>query len=222
MAHSFRSRAIVWVRLLPSIVLFLLTCRRRPTFPTTCLSPEQPGFGQILSGDTRRRRARRVPIPPQATTSNNWTVISASIPDRQLQHHAAGPEQKSTVRSRRPSDHDVPISLRSSVLSRTSQAQDRSVRYTPYQPSYAGSRVFSHSPHRHNESAAKPDDFEGSRVQIAPIQPRSSRVSISLPSVSDMMGFSTTSTRETATSILERLKSDEADGPRRKSYPDYP
>lgn len=32
---------------------------RRPTFPSTCLSPEQPGYGQVVNSPTGRRRARR-------------------------------------------------------------------------------------------------------------------------------------------------------------------
>jgi hypothetical protein len=37
-----------------------------PTFPNTCLSPDQPGYGQVVSDGTRRRRARRntQPVAP--------------------------------------------------------------------------------------------------------------------------------------------------------------
>ncbi|KAL5526692.1 hypothetical protein ACEPAF_8417 [Sanghuangporus sanghuang] len=40
-----------------------------PTFPSTCLSPDQPGYGQILGNQPGRRRGRRaaVPLPLSAT-----------------------------------------------------------------------------------------------------------------------------------------------------------
>lgn len=56
-----------------------------PTFPTTCLSPDQPGFGQVVSPGTGRRRTRRTfqaVNPPEPV--QDWTVISP------VSHAAAG------------------------------------------------------------------------------------------------------------------------------------
>lgn len=55
------------------------TCR--PTFPDSCLTPDQPGFGQIVKPGTGKRRSRRNPKP--GNTSNDkhdWTVISPAPP----------------------------------------------------------------------------------------------------------------------------------------------
>ncbi|KAF9230227.1 hypothetical protein BU15DRAFT_83893 [Melanogaster broomeanus] len=55
-----------------------------PTFPSTCLSPDQAGYGQVVSNATGRRRARRTnqsatPVPtgtqPQATWSSTIPVM---------------------------------------------------------------------------------------------------------------------------------------------------
>ncbi|KAI0050509.1 DNA-binding domain of Mlu1-box binding protein MBP1 [Auriscalpium vulgare] len=56
-----------------------------PTFPSTCLSPDQPGYGQVVVSSSGRRRSRRA---TQAVASNafpaeasepqaGWTIISA-------------------------------------------------------------------------------------------------------------------------------------------------
>ncbi|TFK63154.1 hypothetical protein BDN72DRAFT_333537 [Pluteus cervinus] len=55
-----------------------------PTFPSTCLSPDQPGYGQVVASGPNRRRIRRntqstpalpsIPREPHA----NWTVVTPS------------------------------------------------------------------------------------------------------------------------------------------------
>lgn len=54
-----------------------------PTFPSTCLSPDQPGYGQVVSNGTGRRRARRntQPVAPIASAAareqrTSWTVVT--------------------------------------------------------------------------------------------------------------------------------------------------
>ncbi|KDR78537.1 hypothetical protein GALMADRAFT_117937 [Galerina marginata CBS 339.88] len=62
-----------------------------PTFPSTCLSPEQPGYGQVVPSGQGRRRARRstqnsVMQMPRAPAG--WTVVTPNIsspPARELQ-----------------------------------------------------------------------------------------------------------------------------------------
>ncbi|CAK5269957.1 unnamed protein product [Mycena citricolor] len=54
-----------------------------PTFPGTCLSPDQPGYGQIVANSGRRRARRVVPPPPPREAG---TVA-------QLQLHAPAPAQ---------------------------------------------------------------------------------------------------------------------------------
>jgi len=53
----------------------------RPNFPSTCLSPDQPGFGQVIPSGQVRRRSRKsaqnsiMQIPP---VLNNWTVMTSN------------------------------------------------------------------------------------------------------------------------------------------------
>ncbi|GBE90056.1 hypothetical protein SCP_1800780 [Sparassis crispa] len=51
-----------------------------PTFPSTCLSPDQPGYGQIVKPGSGKRRSRRTTqndIPPDSR--HEWTVISPTL-----------------------------------------------------------------------------------------------------------------------------------------------
>lgn len=59
----------------------------RPTFPSTCLSPDQPGYGQVVANGTGRRRARRntQPVAPIASApvpieqrGTSWTVMTGA------------------------------------------------------------------------------------------------------------------------------------------------
>ncbi|KAK7691196.1 hypothetical protein QCA50_006299 [Cerrena zonata] len=58
-----------------------------PTFPDTCLSPDQPGFGQIVKPGTGKRRRRHLqPTNVQASltdSQHDWPLPSAS-------HHGMG------------------------------------------------------------------------------------------------------------------------------------
>jgi hypothetical protein len=66
-----------------------------PTFPSTCIAPDQPGYGQLMSSSSSRRRARRntqSTIPTGSTFSDtraNWNVIAPrnSTPDLRGHHH---------------------------------------------------------------------------------------------------------------------------------------
>ncbi|KAK2467240.1 hypothetical protein APHAL10511_000789 [Amanita phalloides] len=71
-----------------------------PTFPSTCLSPDQPGYGQVVNTGSGRRRARRPatapnpsPIAPMILPDlrdnpahPSWTVVTCS----QANSHLAG------------------------------------------------------------------------------------------------------------------------------------
>jgi len=54
----------------------------RPTFPATCLSPDQPGYGQVVSTASGRRRPRRTnqSAAPISSTSLSQPAWSSSIP----------------------------------------------------------------------------------------------------------------------------------------------
>ncbi|KAH8829947.1 transcription regulator HTH, apses-type DNA-binding domain-containing protein [Flagelloscypha sp. PMI_526] len=60
-----------------------------PTFPSTCLSPEQPGYGQVITPKTRRRARRTQPIvttigPGQHPTSSKLESPTYSSARRNL------------------------------------------------------------------------------------------------------------------------------------------
>ncbi len=90
----------------------------RPTFPDTCLSPDQPGYGQIVKPGAGKRRTRRA-IPaanPAANSSDakhDWTVISpaphSTVPSVGSYASAsrAIPHYLSHHQSRRHSDPDA-------------------------------------------------------------------------------------------------------------------
>ncbi|KAG5641626.1 hypothetical protein DXG03_004578 [Asterophora parasitica] len=53
-----------------------------PTFPSTCLSPDQPGYGQVVASGPNRRRARRTQaaatVQPLLEAHTSWTVVTPS------------------------------------------------------------------------------------------------------------------------------------------------
>ncbi|KAJ3711306.1 hypothetical protein EV361DRAFT_886721 [Lentinula raphanica] len=58
-----------------------------PTFPSTCLSPTQPGYGQVVASAPGRRRApRKSSLPNVSTTTNSaWSVVTPHTNDGQLE-----------------------------------------------------------------------------------------------------------------------------------------
>ena len=66
------------------IDIFLSNCRlfsSRPTFPSTCLSPDQPGYGQVVPTGQGRRRARRTTqtsVMQMPRAPSGWTVVTPS------------------------------------------------------------------------------------------------------------------------------------------------
>ena len=64
---------------MPSTFLF-----DRPTFPSTCLAPDQPGYGQILGTQQGKRRGRRAAVPlPLTSTLPVQTPQSARFDSRE-------------------------------------------------------------------------------------------------------------------------------------------
>ncbi|KAH9070822.1 transcription regulator HTH, apses-type DNA-binding domain-containing protein [Lactarius deliciosus] len=126
-----------------------------PTFPTTCLSPEQPGYGQVIANGSGRRRARRsnhVQSAGMVSTGSSgpqagWTIISGpSYPHEigqasppQFSHQIASPfanpstwpAQHQKIEST-PSPTDT-LSIDGGV-DRLSLTRERShnARYSPY------------------------------------------------------------------------------------------
>jgi hypothetical protein len=68
-----------------NFVILIVSMISSPTFPSTCLSPDQPGYGQVVSNGTGRRRARRntQPVAPIASAAarehkTSWTVVTGA------------------------------------------------------------------------------------------------------------------------------------------------
>jgi len=53
----------------------------RPNFPSTCLSPDQPGFGQVVPSGQVRRRSRKSTqnsIMQVSPSPSSWTVVTTN------------------------------------------------------------------------------------------------------------------------------------------------
>ncbi|KAF4614140.1 hypothetical protein D9613_008142 [Agrocybe pediades] len=98
------SRRVAWMIRDDLVPLF------GPTFPDTCLSPDQPGYGQVVPSGQGRRRARRstassvMQLPRGPVGNAGWTVVtpSPSIPSIQNTGHNSMP----TLRPVNPTHSD--------------------------------------------------------------------------------------------------------------------
>ena len=194
--------------------LRLKTGRRRPTFPNTCIAPDQSGFGQIISGDARRRRSRRVAGPTDAS-SHSWYIMSSvdqplpsqgHLPPLQQQFYVGNSQNTTRLLS---TSRELPLP-RSTDWS-TSTSHPGSPRYSPYRSPYLNHRPESHVGHPSDQSyprrpaSASPIVREAHRVTLPPVQPSSSNYAVSLPSIADLVGFNAIGDRDPPTAILERL-----------------
>lgn len=186
-----------------------------PTFPDTCIAPDQPGFGQIVSGDARKRRNRRVAGPGNAS-NHSWSIVSpidqspppqGHLPSLQ-QRFYVGNSQGTTPLFSTPQEHGPPRSPNPS----TPTSHLDTPRYGPYQSSYLSQRPEIHVNHLSDQSrprrpaSTSPIIREGQRVTLPPVQPSSSNYAVSLPSVADLVRFNAIGDRDPPKTILERLK----------------
>ncbi|TFK34529.1 hypothetical protein BDQ12DRAFT_362935 [Crucibulum laeve] len=82
------SRRVAWTIRDDLIPLF------GPTFPSTCLSPDQPGYGQVVASGNGRRRARRntqatATVQGVRDTHTNWTVVTPTAGSSTAHHDAS-------------------------------------------------------------------------------------------------------------------------------------
>ena len=66
-------------------LLWNLPSLRSPTFPATCLSPDQAGYGQVVSTASGRRRSRRTnqsaaPVPSTSLSQPSWSSTIPVLP----------------------------------------------------------------------------------------------------------------------------------------------
>lgn len=93
----------------------------RPTFPSTCLSPDQPGYGQVVSPGSGRRKNRRTYAPPAAAEpQQDWTIISPTTAQPHAANHLSNVSGPSSVYQPRrllthAQEYSLPQSNESSV-----------------------------------------------------------------------------------------------------------
>jgi hypothetical protein len=185
------------------------TSHDRPTFPDTCISPDQAGFGQIISGDTRRRRSRRVAGPTNAS-NHSWSIMPPVDQSSPSQNHL--PPQQQLFHVGNPQDATHLLSTSRPPNPPTPTSQQGSPRYDPYQSSYLSQRPETHVGHPSDQSyprrpaSTSPIIREAQRVTLPPVRPSSSNHAVSLPSVADLVRFNALGDRDPPKTILERLK----------------
>ncbi|KAG2116879.1 hypothetical protein BD769DRAFT_1485343 [Suillus cothurnatus] len=209
-----------------------------PTFPSTCLSPDQPGYGQVVSTASGRRRSRRnnqvvAPAPPVPRDSQTSWAIPAAGPSAHASSSAhylpsGQPASLPSMMYRDPSSysHPQPISPPLHISSSASPImRERSARsrYSPYpapptrKPSVATSDSVSLDipsislQDMHHD--ARNGKFPGDQIVLPPIQPLApprhiNTTSYALPPISALEDLRGISTYDSA-AVLERLKMDD-------------
>ncbi|KAG2115012.1 hypothetical protein DEU56DRAFT_874267 [Suillus clintonianus] len=170
-----------------------------PTFPSTCLSPDQPGYGQVVSNASGRRRSRRnnqvvAPAPPVPRDSQTSWAIPAAGPSAHTSPsaHYLPPGQPASLPSMmyrdapsyshpQPTNPPLHISSSASPIMRERSARSR---YSPYptssfpptrKPSVATSDSVSLDipsislQELHHD--ARNGKFPGDQIVLPPIQP---------------------------------------------------
>lgn len=201
----------------------------RPTFPSTCLSPDQPGYGQVIpSGQTRRRSRKTAQNPmmqvPPAPPS--WTVVTPA--NGHSHHHLDGshrdlpplsarspeyslsPYGQPHLRGSTPSDMHLPspISPLDGARYGSFTSYPPSSYRKPMPPSRASLSVDTHSLSLH-ERASKEE------LKLPPIQSPSASTPISpyaLPPISAMEDLRGAVSHDSA-AVLRRLRMDDDDYP---------
>lgn len=195
----------------------------RPTFPSTCLAPDQPGYGQVVTNGSNRRRTRRVTHSnPDGSSNgtNGWTVVTPSFTGSSQQNHHP-PRREASNHGYQPPSPSIGLGLPRGQISvkniPTASPRDRersvSARYSPYIPSapYPGRR----SPIDDAPVLAGDGGKSGSErhITLPPVQvplaiERSS--SYALPPISAMEDLRGIPTYDSA-AVLRRLKSEDND-----------
>lgn len=210
----------------------------RPTFPSTCLSPDQPGYGQVVSTASGRRRSRRnnqvvAPAPPVPRDSQSSWAIPAAGPSAHAIPSAhylpqGQPASLPSMMYRDPPSYSHPqptspplhISSSASPIMRERSARSR---YSPYPapPSRKPSIATSDSVSLDIPSISLQDmhydsrngKFPGDQIVLPPIQPLApprhiNTTSYALPPISALEDLRGISTHDSA-AVLERLKMDD-------------
>ncbi|KAJ8508945.1 hypothetical protein ONZ45_g8836 [Pleurotus djamor] len=205
-----------------------LRLARRPTFPSTCLSPDQPGYGQVVASGSGRRRFRKA----------NNAPTSVAVP-RDLPPLTRRPSDPYSY-GEGPSSHRMPADSRLDLggpssppnTGDASPSKDRSLsRYSPYHgslSSHLGRRPSSsgRSLHRdipplslHDNPHPEPPNSAAEHTILPPMRqhnPTDDSVtsSYALPPISALEDLRGVHAND-STAVLRRLKEDD------ESYAEY-
>ncbi|KXN91755.1 Transcriptional repressor XBP1, partial [Leucoagaricus sp. SymC.cos] len=207
------SRRVAWAIREDLVPLF------GPTFPSTCLSPDQPGYGQVVATGNNRRRPRRgtqttapAPQAPREPSNPDWRVLTPnpgastpSLPHQSLttgpghgylSHHHSGLDRYQLL----PPQMSGPASS----VPFQDQAPPPTVRYSPY----AGHPI-PRKPSSASLSLEDPSDSE--RITLPPLRTpladqRAGSSSYALPPISALEDLRGIHNNDSA-AVLRRLRS---------------
>ena len=172
----------------------------RPTFPSTCLSPDQPGYGQILGGQQGKRRGRRaaVPLPLSATLPPPQpSDFDTSSGDAGQQTRQPGPSSLPPLSAVTPRDRAHHLLSPSQIAGPSGTRQDdyrddprysrNSSRLAGYSYSTAPTQTLSHTVHGYGSTGSVPP--VAARTYRHPSSPGSQRPLQSTGPIRDFAPF---------------------------------
>lgn len=209
------------VTLFHSIFLCNSTSCLRPTFPNTCLSPDQPGYGQVVFPGNSRRRSRRPP-QPLATTPQVAPQVSRESNNISWATPAFHPENNTLDLSHQTSALGSSASLNHGHHPHHHSDRYRhpspmagpptSVTFRDPQPTSVGHQYVSYPVLPRPSMSSPGNPFESNRITLPPLrelpatyEPRN--VSHSLPPISAFENMRGTGNNDSA-AVLRRLRSD--------------
>lgn len=192
----------------------------RPNFPSTCLSPDQPGFGQVIPNGQIRRRSRKsaqnpvMQIPP--APSNNWTVMTSNAGHSPRDGLDAEKSSASPQWNFRHSEHSAPppFTRNALTLSPISPVDLYPPQFTSYPPSAYRKPIpptktgLSVDTRSLNYTESSPHNDE---LKLPPIQSMGEAIPKSpyaLPPISAMEDLRGSVTQDSA-AVLRRLRMDD-------------
>lgn len=196
-----------------------------PTFPSTCLSPDQPGYGQVVATGNNRRRTRRntqtaapIPLPPREPGNPNWTVVTPNpgVSTPSLSHQSlpsSSPGHGYLPHHPRLDRHQLPPPMSgpspSGILPEQLPSGSSNVRYSPYighlasrKPSPGSLSLEIPSPAPESERITLPP------LKAPPTAQGPSRASYALPPISALEDLRGVHNNDSA-AVLRRLRSDD-------------
>jgi len=192
-----------------------------PTFPSTCLSPDQPGYGQVVASAGRRRARRhpQAPLMPMITTHDNRPLNGQQVSLHQPSLFAPAPPNHLASQY----SSNIYSMDQHSSMERFGQARPPQHRYSPYpapasamppprklSASSRGSLSLDipalslHDGPRTTPSPIRPAE----QIQLPAIQQPDAQPIYALPPISALEDLRGVDTQDSA-AVLRRLRSDD-------------